>query len=347
MKKKILYLFNSVSRPTYRSNLHNILALPIGGKIQFRYTINNNVPPDFKVGSHNCEALIIFVDRFSKADYTYYPIRKATALKSYKIQNRLYIECRLSEYCGTDNQNLFTKKLLETVDKAPELKNGDPDNSNDGYYVQFADEVIDNLIVNSEQWFPTVKSISQTLAFKNDNTAFLKLSITSSEKVISQNLRGNEGLLHLKSGDRYSLHIFYYDPDQGSYNKNISISFNEPLEKYGTNRYSLGATTDNFSIDFSAKKTLISNRTFMEIIVTAEDTEKYRVNLPIQISSKSLLCGTLFYALIIMATIVAEKLGNFNSSSNSGFSLIFELIRWVVVIRLFIKFGSLSNLPIQ
>ena len=177
MKEKILYLFNSAARPAYKENLHKILALPVGGKVQFRYSIEYHVPPGLGNIPPKCKSLIVFVDRYSEGGYTYYPIRTATVIKTVERQNRFFLECRLSEYCGTNNPELFTKNLRETADKAPELTKGDPKVSSDGFYVQFAKEISDNLITDPNQWFNTVQRISRTKAFKDDHTAFLKLTV--------------------------------------------------------------------------------------------------------------------------------------------------------------------------
>ena len=233
MKRKILYLFNSAARPVYKDNLHKILATPVGGNILFRYSIKYHVPPRLGDVPHKCESLIVFVDRYSEGGYTYYPIRKATVLKTFRNQNRLFIECRLSEYCGTDEPIFFTNKIREIGDRSPELTNDDPAFNDDGYYVQFTNDITDSLITDSERWFHTVQSISQTTAFKTDSSAFLKLSIKRSKREQHEIILGNEGLAFINSGESYSLDIFYYDPDKGRIEKNLAISFKEPLEKNG------------------------------------------------------------------------------------------------------------------
>ncbi len=119
---------------------------------------------------------------------------------------------------------------------------------------------------------------------------------------------------------------------------------NRIFTKNGPDCYSFGALTDNLRIDFRARKALSSHRTSVELVVETEGIEMYRISLPIQVSSRKLIYGTLFYAGIIIATIITQ---NYWNVSDSESSLILELIRWLVAIRLFIKFGSLPNLPLQ
>jgi len=232
MADKILYLFNSASRPTYKDNLYRILALPIGGVIQFRYTLDYSVPQDLRQELKGYEALIVFVDRFSKKAYNYHPIRRGKVLEDNRIQNRLIIKCQLLDYCYTNDIEEFTKLLKKTIKGIPELRKRDSRITSDGFYVQLGTRPGDAIINDSERWHEIVDSIYQTPAFNSDPTTFLKLSVKS-EKAKSLTLRGNDGVAFIKSDNTYSLEIFYYDPDMGNIDKNIAISFKEPLEKYG------------------------------------------------------------------------------------------------------------------
>jgi len=343
MADKILYLFNSASRPTYKDNLYRILALPIGGVIQFRYTLDYSVPQDLRQELKGYEALIVFVDRFSKKAYNYHPIRRGKVLEDNRIQNRLIIKCQLLDYCYTNDIEEFTKLLKKTIRGIPELRKRDSRITSDGFYVQLGTRPGDAIINDSERWHEIVDSIYQTPAFNSDPTTFLKLSVKS-EKAKSLTLRGNDGVAFIKSDNTYSLEIFYYDPDMGKIDKNIAISFKEPLEKYGPDRYNLGAISDLLSIQFKARKALSSLRTSIDILFESQGKEKYRLTLPVKIPSWSLLSGIIFYSVIGFLTFIVPKIC---SLSGGNWSLIFEVMRYLILVRLFIKFGTLLGLPFK
>jgi hypothetical protein len=344
MVQRILYLFNSASRAAYKDNLYRILALPVGAKVQFRYSLSYSVPPDFRERLQGHESLIVFVDRFSERAYTYYPIRKGKVLDGYRMQNRLIIECRLSEYCSVDSPEEFTNNLKESVEGVPELRDGDPNTTSDGYYVQLGNEFKDGLITNDEIWSSIVENIYQTDAFREDPTAFLKLSVKRETGTKDVTLRGRDGAALLKSENTYTLKVFYYDPDEGNIEKYIAFSFKDPLEKYGPDRYRLGAISDLLDIQFKASKALGALRTSVDIVVESQNTEKYRLTLPIRISSWTLLGGILFYAGIGFLTFIVPRLWNI---PNDDWSLVFEAIRYLIIVRLFIKFGTSLSLPFK
>jgi len=343
MEKKILYLFNSARRPLYKQNLYRILALPIGSITQFRYTIEHHVPPELLNSSlQGKETLIVFVDRFSDGSYTYYPIRKGKVLKNYPKADRLILECRLGEYCCVRDSEEFTKVLKKSASGVPELAGEDPRNTKDGYYVQLGEDVRDKLLSDEDCWLTSVKGISRTDAFCGDHTAFVKISLTTKTANKSQISYGPEGSALLKAGKTYFLEIVYYDPEKGGVNKDITYSSQDPLKCYGSEQFSLGALTEHLSIPLGTDKALRSVRTFISIIVNYESSKIYCIDLPVQISSRHLLWGTVFYLTIVFTTIIIEK--TFTSPS-IFVSIILEYLKWGSVIRVFIKLEFLPNLP--
>jgi len=346
MEKRILYLFNSARRPLYKQNLYRILALPIGSITQFRYTIEHHVPPELLNSSlQGKETLIVFVDRFSDGSYTYYPIRKGKILKNYPKADRLILECRLGDYCCVHNPEdfkNFTSVLKEIVRGVPELTDGDPKNTRDGYYVQLGEDVRDKLIVGEDCWLPSVKGISRTKAFSEEHTAFVKISLTTKTGNKSEISYGPEGSALLKAGKPYFLEVLYYDPEMGGVNKDITFSLQDPLKCYGHEQFSLGALTEHLRIPLGTDKALRSVRASISIIVNYESSKVYYIDLPVQISSWHLLWGTVFYFMIIFTTVIIEKTF---ASPSTFWSIILECLKWGSVIRVFIKLESLPNLP--
>jgi hypothetical protein len=343
MEKKVLYLFNSARRPLYKQNLYRILALPVGSVTQFRYTIEHHVPSELLNSSlQGKESLIVFVDRFSDDSYTYYPIRKGKILKSYSKADRLILECRLGEYRCVHNQEDFTNVLKKSARGVPELTDGDPKNTRDGYYVQLGENVIDKLIVGEDCWLLSVKGISRTKALSEKHTAFMKISLTTKAGNKSEISYGPEGSAMLKAGKTYFLEVLYYDPEKGGVNKDITFSLQAPLKCYGHDQFSLGALTEHLSIPLGTDKALRSVRASISIIVNYESSKVYYIDLPVQISSRHLLWGTVFYFMIIFTTVIIEKTF---ASPSTFWSIILECLKWGSVIRVFIKLEFLPNLP--
>jgi len=348
MEKKVLYLFNSARRPLYKQNLYRILALPVGSVTQFRYTIEHHVPPELLNRSlQGKESLIVFVDRFSDGSYTYYPIRKGKILKNYPKADRLILECCLGDYCCVHNPEdfkNFTSVLKESARGVPELTDGDPKNTRDGYYVQLGEDVRDKLLSDEDCWITSVKGISRTDAFCGDHTAFLKISLTAKIGNKGEISYTPDGSALLKVGKEYFLEVLYYDPEKGEVNKDITFSLQYPLKCYGHDQFSLGALTEHLSIPLGTDKALRSARASISILVNCKSSKVYSVDLPVQISSRHLLLYIILYSAIILATLIIEE--TFASTSTLSL-IILKCLRWGSVIRLFVKLGSLPNLPIK
>ena len=345
MDRKILYLFNSALRRLYRENLYSILALPIGAAIQFRYTTEHHVPPELLNRSlKGVDAIIVFVDRFSEGKYTYHPIRKGKILRTFEEGDRLFLICQLGEYCGVDIPEHFTGALKTAAKGVPELTDGNPQNTKDGYYIQFGEDVRDEVKTDADLWLTCVKGISQTNSFRDEHTAFLKISLMAKSRRERELFRRRDGLAILKTGKHYSLDILYYDPDKGEKDKAITFSLQEPLKCYGAEQFVLGALTERISIPFGAEKALRSARASITFTVDYRQSKIYQVWLPAEVSSRHLLWGTIFYAGVIGGLIALE---NFVPPSNTTLSLILEYLKWLAVIRIFIKLEHLPSLPIK
>ena len=308
MDRNILYLFNSASRPLYKDNLYKILALPVGAVTQFRYTTEHHVPPELiSRPLKGVESLIVFIDRFSEGLYTYYPIRKGKLLEASKVGDRLFLKCRLGEYCGVDNTQRFTSAIKGAAKGIPELTDGDPENTKDGYYMQLGEKIKDELKTDVDCWLTSVKGISQTKGFRNEHTAFLRISLKNNSRGKSEIFHGHDGSAVLKAGKPYSFEILYYDPEKGEVDKSITFSLQEPLKSYGLEQFDLGALTERISIPFGAGKALSSVRTSINFIVKCRQSEIYRIVLPAEVSSRHLLWGTALYATFIFIIIIFEK----------------------------------------
>jgi len=265
-------------------------------------------------------------------------------LETSKAGDRLFLKCRLGEYCGVDNAQHFTSALKGAAKGVPELTDGDPENTKDGYYVQLGEKLKDELKTDVDCWLTSVKGISHTKGFRHEHTAFLRISLKNNSEGKRKIFHGRDGSAVLKAGKPYCFEILYYDPEQGEVDKSVTFSLQEPLKSYGREQFDLGALTERISIPFGAGKALSSVRASMSLIVKCGQSEIYRIVLPAEVSSRHLLWGTVLYAAFIFVMIIAEK---FVFPSDRLLSMALESLKWLAAIRIFIKLESLPNLPIK
>ncbi len=133
-------LFNSAIKPTYLENVFKIFVTPLHSKITMRFS-QKNMPSKLDIKNEKC--LIIFIDRFNPGEYKYIPLRfgQITSINHeiYKGEKRFFIDITLKKYCNVINQiNLF-EILVQNNSKTPRLQNYDPDNVDDGEYIQKID----------------------------------------------------------------------------------------------------------------------------------------------------------------------------------------------------------------
>ena len=342
MSSKVLYLFNSALRPVYRENIYKILALPYGCKTQFRYSIEKHVPEELISKSlPGLDCIIVFIDRFSKNSYTYYPIRKGEILNAWSEGGRFFIECQLSGYCRADNQEQFTNILKNKAKGSPELTNNDPNNIQDGYYVQLGEDVNKILKTGDECWQTTVESISETQSFDISSTAFVKISLSDKNNIDDNILPNDDEVFYLTAGKTFDLKIIYFDPEKGEGNKLIKASFPSPLKSLDTTQIKLGGVVDSINFEFETDKSLHSKSASIALEFLVGDEQVYVINLPIKTSTRNLIFGTIFYGILFFVFILCEKVF---FPSNKVVSVMCELIKWIIVFRIFIKLGNIPFL---
>ena len=343
MKPKIIYLFNSAIRPLYKENLLKILALPIGCVTQFRYTSKCHVPKDLDIKYlDNSECIIVFVDRFSDSTYTYYPIRKGKILSTTSGAGRIFLKCRLDEYCTVNDPIKFTNDLKNNLKGYPELTDKNPNNSNDGYYIQSGNDLNKDLIIDSESWEETINKILKTKSLSDNKSIFLKIFLENLHKNKSKVKFNSDGEAILKAGEPYLINVLYYDQEQGKIKKQIIADIKSPLVSNGPSRFNIGAQSDLLNITFETQRALQPTSSIVSILIKDGEKEEFCVDIHVRISSLNMLLGIVFYGVIISLLIFFEK--NL-LILNTPWSIVMELMKWAIAFRIFYKLGSLPNLP--
>ena len=347
MKPKIIYLFNSAIRPLYKENLLKILALPVGCITQFRYTSKCHVPKDLDIKSlDNSECIIVFVDRFSDSTYTYYPIRKGKIISTASGVGRIFLKCRLDEYCTVNDPVKFTAGLKNNLKGSPELTDKDPNNSNDGYYIQSGNDLNNDLIIDSESWEKTINQIMKTKSLSDNKSIFLKIFLENLHKNKSKIKFNCDGEAMLKAEAPYLINLLYFDPEQGKIKKQIVVDIKSPLVSNGPTRFNVGAQSDLLNITFETQKALQPTSSIVNLLIKDGEKEEFSADIRVRISSLNMLLGTVFYGVIISLLIFFE---NSLLISNTPWSIVLELMKWGIAFRIFYKLGNLSlpNLPLK
>jgi hypothetical protein len=288
----------------------------------------------------NC--LIVFVDRFHAGSYKYYPIRKAKVISTFTKDNRFFIKCSFGDYCIVENYDDFTNDLKQTVDGVPELVRDDPNNINDGYYVQVG-KGINNIICGNNYWWKIADEISKTSQLHKDHMPFVKITISSESLGLDEVLPKQSDIITIESEEVYKINIFYYDPEKGSNDKTILLKLKQPLICLESEQINIGALTDNISKSFESGSafTLRNIRSSIEIGVFCKEKNLYTLNLPIQVSSQLLVSYILFWAAILVGVIILHEY----MEPRSFLSTITEVLKWIIGFKIYLTFGKKPDIP--
>jgi hypothetical protein len=144
--KQPLLLLSSGARPRYLEDIVRVLALPEGGRIQFRYQLDlvaNGVKARLAaegLAEHTC--YLAYLDNRTpgkKPDIV--PVREAVILEAKGRGSSLILSMRVSRYVRTNELGVITAHIeRNTQDKLPEWRpdhDKHPENPFEGYWVNF------------------------------------------------------------------------------------------------------------------------------------------------------------------------------------------------------------------
>jgi hypothetical protein len=338
LTERVLYLFNSAIRPVFRENVQKILALPSGNWTRFRYKLREQAPDnlcDFSLVDREC--YIIFVDRYAERDYVYYPIRKGIVKSAIVEDDIIFIDCELNEICFTEKNKDLTKSLRTHLNNPPRLIDGDPTNTNDGFYAQVSIKDVRYILEDNDKWKNTVESLLKTKSFNDIEDPFIKVSF-SKEKYRKGKIITNENHLLISSGDNYKINIFYHDPKKGAGNRRIKVFFGDTLRCNYNSDIRIGASNDLISLNFRSISDFRFSYSSINISVCKEDDCSFYLDIPIKTQSYRIIFGSLFYGLLFILFLFLEK---YMTDIPLEYSLFFEIAKWAIAFRVFLKLGQL------
>lgn len=342
MTSKVLYLFNSGLRPLYRENLQNIIALPSGCTRRFRYSLENQCPPDLEPSELTDQrGIIIFVDRFSEDSYTYHPLREAKILKAYKAGGRIFIDCILENYFCSNDPKRYTELLKASIPGVPELTDGNPENPNDGYYVALGEEIVEkSLMSGSDCWDGIIRALSMTNLLASFTFFKVELNNIKNDKPLETSK--SDGRITLNPDSSYELRVHYFDPEKGIGNKSFKIKPNNIVAQHDETEIKIAAPEDIVQLSIETGNIYRKVLSSLNLEVSLGVEESFNIELPIKISALYFWGGIVLYSFFIFYLIVLKE---YTSQPPEFWSIFLEGLKWAAGMRVLIKIGSFPQLP--
>lgn len=280
-------------------NVLNTLYLPYGSTNRYRYTLGQNLHSEsFKNFEKkiNQEVTIIFINRFGKNGYEYYPLRNGKLVDLIESAPLVHFIVELKAHLSPESQQSLQKKIESELRSSdiPSLKNSDPLCESDGQYAINSNSCITstgNWLFEEKAWFTNAERLSQCKAFiskqagglleKVDTAVFLHSSfVIGGKKISGKNIRTiNSTNLHkIKSGKSVFLRIKYLVRNGGKQkfnNQELFFSANDALNiTYGSS-CPLSSLTDIHDVGLDVMtdaigksgEILVSNKSEKELLL--------------------------------------------------------------------------------
>lgn len=250
----MLYIFNSGTKPLYRTNMMNTLYLPSGCSNEYRYGERNldrhicDQPDIIPIGE---QCLFIFIDRYHVGSYQFIPVREGHLIKRAKADDQVIFTLKLDKYLFSSNLVEFGNQLSKmiTIDDLPHLVNGDPDNTNDGKYaIYMPKQSLSSLSleISDSSWFRTVELVSRSKVFTEyEKPVFIRCEVTDfKDKTLSFD---SSSYIKLKRSSHYIVRFHYRQPNtqpKDLKTTRVSIESTDNLS-WGLNKYLLIDSNNN------------------------------------------------------------------------------------------------------
>lgn len=226
------YIFNSGFRSLYLENALRTLFLPPGATNEYRYKFRGNrnqvaagTHERIKKAKQGEPIAVSFIDRYSTAGYAYHPLRLATLVKVWEEDDYLYIRARLGEFVAPNDPAAFSGRMLKELGREgiAQLKGGNPDDPDDGYYVVSHDSLFEtktDFQWGTSAWSATVERLDQTKVLgstESDAVVFARAEVIgpSRDKSLTAKLEGKSvGVFRMTQGKLYKLRVAYRFPIQ-------------------------------------------------------------------------------------------------------------------------------------
>ncbi|NVM64177.1 hypothetical protein FHW88_002505 [Mucilaginibacter sp. SG538B] len=266
----MVYLFNSGYRLGYQVNLLNTLFYPSGWINEYRYTYSDTehyfdgTQLDTYLKLKNEKAVIIAVDRFYVAGYSYHPVREGILKGCYQDGNRLLFMVELGNYIYPKDNNNFTNELINNFPFRPKLTNGNPESTNDGFYAFAGKDIIGDsgkFIYGVEAWEKVTDQLASThtyVAKQGDETVFARIEMDVSPAIQNSGTADQpiyKSYYKLVKGTTYTIDFsFKYPGQKGNATVETILKGKDSLRFDSNDRIELTTRSDYRIIKFTPKR---------------------------------------------------------------------------------------------
>lgn len=341
----MIYLFNSAYNKTYLENVYRLAGLPVGVRVDMRYSIGANAPAleaDAAMNGKVCT--ICYIDRFTDT-YQYIPFRRAVIRSIRREQTRVYYSLELGSYCHSDAPKDFTRTIQSAIPDSPRLTDANSLNAHDGIYaVQGADEADNFVQMTQDSWSKAIDQIYQTRPFLTEAPAFFFVRVERK----GENPKASKSGLELHANTEYQIEVHYRYPfsrhDSG--HRRILVRMGTEMNREMT----VGSPADRLVIpitlpplDFAAGAIIIE--TLLETKGSTGGETRYTASVPFRTSawqSNLVLFGFLF---LISFLDEFRKVGWDLGDGGAWASTFFQFLKFGIVIWAVFKYRGKLKLP--
>ncbi len=345
----MLYLFNSAYRPLYLTNVLRTLALPDRYSNEYRYKHTGDfryISPTFYSNLSSIkrgeECVIIFIDRFGAAGYTYHPLRLGEFVTYRDVNEYIHFQVKLGAFIYPRDIAGFNHELVQALTPSglPRLTEDDPRNERDGYYAIQESSIFggkDEFKTGKTAWNSAVEEISKTKAFSTtaeQAPIFLMLDVNDSSKhPLKASSQAETTIFKFHKDTRYELVVTYRFPqqrtDQSARGK-VKLDFGEPIR--AQKEISIDSHANSVTVPFAPKRFVEEDRGSLAITSAEAKNPIGEVNLEYELGeSRS------FWVQIVIALIAFSIIGTLIAIDFSKIQpLTFKNIWPVAKIKLFL-----------
>lgn len=326
----MIYLLNSAYRSLHRTNILNTFFLPTGHTNEYRYRAHGreiHVDPTAKSKLEKIESgedsLVIYIDRYNPGSYYYYPLRFAKYLLWREEGNHYYFRVQLEDFIFPRDLSEFNDRIVQALRQhgLPMLKEGDPDNTDDGYYVIIAEDFCDraqDFFIGNNAWDKAVDSLSQTKRFSStieNQMLFLRAALKKrphSQKELRPTKKIYPSSYQITKTNQYELTLSYKYPIQNTDQElscNLKITTDGNL-KLLPSQVKIDGLYNSIPITITSKKYLEEKHAEVKIEVSPLDHKNIKVFATDKSIGFTIQKGKAFWIQIIFALILFSILGS-------------------------------------
>lgn len=364
-----LYVFNSGSRNKYLENALATLSLPEDADNEYRYRWRGDRVNVSSKTATACESLpagtpvvIVFIDRYTGPEYTYFPIRHGELIHARKDGDTLICRVRLKSIVWPHSPAVISARLFHALSpKGSPKARPNPGGVegaayDDGNYLILAGSIEANtaLYLSAEDaWDAAARFLGSLPAFcgEKDSTLFTRLRIVRAgmREALSVTIRADQTWSYpLVRGAHYELHVRYWFPaaaNDPSAVAAIRISASPGIDSLDPSDIPLDSALDTIVHRLVVTRLIDGTDGFLSVSFSSAGPLALRAsarNIPVTIvRSGSQIAQILLAALLFVVGSIGSKgvgqPGIFSAASWVIAGIILQFVGLLLLFRLFGK----------